>query len=447
MSGVRPGRPERSDAVRTRWWSGDRNVVVLLVARTAMSAARAMTAVVTALYLAAQGFSGVRLGELFLCVALASAAMTAAIGVIADRVGNKVFLIVVPLVTAAAAIVFGWSRSVPVLFVFAALGSFGRGGGAGGGSVGPYRPAEAALASSSVAPARRNTLFGHLSFASTLGALAGGLLASLARPGNATGSAATAAYRPAFVAIAVLAALAGLAATGLREPRVPRRPGRSRGERRRGVVSRSWPMLWRFWITNSINGVAMGVGPFISYWFARRYGVGPAEIGVLFAIVNAATLISVLAAAPIARKVGTVRTIVIMRAASGVLLVPMAFAPSFAAAGAVYLVRMLAQRVGLPLRQSFVQGVADPREQASMAGLSTLPAQGTQAGSQVLVGYLFDEAGLAVPFELAAVFQVLNAAAYHVLFGGVRASGERARSADRPAVEEPAAAGDLPRRP
>jgi len=408
-----------AEAVRPPWM--ERNLAIVLGARASMSAARSVAGVITALYLSAEGFSGLRIGMLFLCVALASAVMSSAIGVVSDALGRKVFLVVVPLLASISACVFALDRTAPLLFVFAAFGSFGRGAGAGAGNVGPYQPAEAAFVAESVPEGQRTDVFGRLAFVSALGALAGGLLAGLARPGRATGLAAELAYRPAFLAAAVLAALAGIVALGLSEPA---RPPRS-GDRRVWFVlpRRSWGALWRFWITNGLNGLAIGMfGPFVSYWFHRRYGSSPGEIGVLFAVVNVATLISSLSAGHIERRLGTLRAIVGVRFLQAALLVPLALAPAFWIAGGIYLVRMLVQRVGLPLRQSFTQAVADPAERAGLAALSNLPAQGSQAGSQVLAGYLFDEVSLAAPMLLAAGLQALNAVAYGALFRSVPSS-------------------------
>jgi MFS family permease len=397
----------------------DGNVAIVLGSRLAMSGARAIAGVVTALYLARLGFSGFRIGLVFLGVALASAAMSTVIGFASDRIGRKPFLVAIPLLAALAALGFGFSRTPAVLFVLAALGSFGRGAGAGGGSVGPYQPAESAFIAEAVPAADRSAAFGRLSVASSLGALAGGLLAGLARPAaRLSPVGVTAAYRPAFLAAAALAGLAGLVALGLREPRqLPSRPkGRRIAETFRWP-RRSWPALWRLWITNGTNGLAIGAfGPFVAYWLHRRYGVGPATVGELFAAVNFATLVSGFLAAGAARRFGTVRAIVAVRAITAVLLVPMVEAPSFLIAGAVFLVRMLIQRIGLPLRQSYTQDLAHPDERASMAALSNLPAQATMAGSQVLAGYLFDEVSLASPFEVAAFFQAANAALYWLLF-------------------------------
>lgn len=403
----------------------DSNLRVVLVARLTMSAARGIAGVVTALYLAAEGFSALELGFLFLTVTATSAAMATLIGLLSDRFGRKPFLVAIPLLAAVAALVYALFREPIVLFLFAAVGTFGRGAGAGGGSVGPYQPAESAFVAESAPGPVRAAAFGRLAFASALGALFGGLLAGLAhtRP-HLSLAAATVVYRPAFLAAAVLASGAGVMALWLREKRQPRPPRTGRARIR--WPRRSWPVLWRFWVTNSVNGVAIGMfGPFMSYWLFVRYGATPGEIGLLFALVNLGSLVSTLSAASIGRWLGTVPAIVAVRAVTGILLVPMVLAPAFWIAGAIYFVRMVVQRVGLPLRQSFTQDMADPQERASVAALSNLPAQGTMAGSQVLAGYLFDEVSLAAPFELAALFQLANAVLYGVLFGPWRPQPRR----------------------
>lgn len=394
----------------------DRNFAIILGARMTMSGAQALAGIVTALYLAAIGFSGLLIGILLFCVALSSAVMSTSIGLVSDRVGRKPFLIAIPLVAAIAAIVFAFDRTPALLFIFAALGSFGRGSGAGAGNVSPYQPAESAFVGETVPGWARASAFGRMSFFSTIGALGGALLASLARPvPHLNPASATSDYRSTFLVMAALAAVAGVLAFWL-HPR-PIRPV----ERAKGRINwphQSWPALWRFLITNGTNGLAIGMfGPFLSYWLNLRYGVSPGEIGFLFAVANLVSLSSTLSAASIGTGIGTVRAIVIVRGLSAILLVPLALAPTFWIASAFYLARMVTQRVGMPLRQSYVQELADPSERASMVALSNLPAQGMQAGSRILAGYLFDATLLALPFEIAAAFQFLNAVMFGLLFG------------------------------
>lgn len=421
-------------------WMG-RNVTVLLVARIPMSAARALGGVVVPIYLALLGFSAFELGELFLTAGIASAVIAAASGTLSDRFGRRGFLIVVPAFAAAAAVVFAVTTATWALFLAAALGSFGRGSGAGAGVVGPYQPVESALVAQSTAARWRNAAFGRMGSAASVGALIGGLFALVAGNGRLSPAAAFAAYRPAFVAAAALAAAASLLGFAVREPARagddPERPGPPRG-RPAGVVRpglrgvrfprRSLPLLIRLWVANSVNGVAIGMfGPFVTYWFFRRYGVGPGQLGVLFAVINALTVVSSLGAAGIARRLGLVRAVVTLRGVLALLLIPMALSPWFWLAGLIYLVRVAAQRVSLPLRQSFVFSAADPAELASVAALAMMPAQLTMSAAPLATGYLFDEVSLELPFLLSSALQMLNAVLYWVFFRSITPEEERAR--------------------
>lgn len=407
-----------------------------------MSVGRALAGVVTPIYLALEGFNAFELSEYVLVVALCAAGLSAVVGLWSDQVGRRPFLVGMPMLTAIAGGVFAFSGSVPMMFVFGALGSFGRGAGAGAGAVGPYQPAESAFVTDLVDSQFRNAAFGRLASASAAGSTLGGLLALLVSAAHLHGAAATAAFRPAFLAIAATSAVAGLAAIWLVEP-APPRSSRARsvpGGTRRDGRARRWSLprksrwlLYRLWATNTVNGLAVGMfGPFVTYWFFRRYGASAAEVGVLFAVINVVSMVSTLSAAGLARRWGLVRTTSLVRTAQALLLVPMVLSPSFALAGAVYLVRMVVQRIGMPLRQSYAIGLADPGERAAVAALSNLPSQIAMAGSPLLTGYLFDEVSLSLPFEIAAVLQFANAASFWVLFRKHPPEEERHRSAPPP---------------
>ncbi|MGH9057214.1 MAG: MFS transporter [Acidimicrobiales bacterium] len=412
------------------WFSG--NVAIATGARVAMSAARALAGVAVPVYLALSGYSGFRLGVLFVVVGVVSAAETTTIGFWSDRVGRKKFLVGVPLLAAVGGAAYAVSRDPVVVFAGAAIGSFGRGGGAGGGSVGPYAPAEQALVAESVAPAQRNSAFGRLAFGSSLGALAGSLLAAGLIRGHPSRAAALGTFRPAFLALAacaVLAAALGLllveSAGGPSSPPAPHGPDGARtglgsGPEKPPFLPReSRSLLHRLWVTGALNGTAVGMfGPFVSYWFYRRYGVSAGTIGELYAVVNAFTAVSNLSAAGFGRRWGVVRASTAFRLVQSVLIVPMVLAPSFYLAGAVYLLRMVAQRVSMPLRQSYMMGMADPAERARVAGLARLPAQATSAGTPALAGELFDHVSLSAPFLVGGAFQLANALVYFAFFRG-----------------------------
>lgn len=379
-----------------------------------MSVARAISGVVIPIYLVTLGYSAVELGLVFAVVGVTSALMSTLIGFLSDRVGNRIFLIVIPILTALAGAAYVVSDTAVVMVSAAALGSLGRGGGAGGGNVGPYMPAEQSLVASSVSNSKRNQAFGRLAFVSTLGSLIGGLLTELLVKGHPGARVAINAYRGSFEVVSLTALLAGLAALWILDPPPP-----SKGPRKtmRFFPKESASLVYRLWVTNSLNGAAIGMfGPFITYWFYTRYGATPGSIGVLFAVVNAASLISNLSAAPIAKKIGLVRSASGMRVLVALLLVPMVLAPSFLWAALFFLLRMMGQRVVLPLRQSYVMAMANPQERARVAALSNLPAQGLSAATPTLAGELFDHVSLAAPFLVSSVLQLANAITFFVFF-------------------------------
>lgn len=425
IRGPRPGSAWRGLLVPP--WSG-RNFTLVLAARLAMSTGRTLAGVVVPVYLALDGFGAFELAVYVMVVALVSAVLSSAIGLLSDRVGRRVFLVLVPLLCAGAAAGFAVGASTPLLFVLGALGSFGRGSGAGAGTVGPYQPAEAAFVAEAVAGLHRNAAFSRLAFASSLGAMTGGLLALVGSTGHLRGRAGMVADRPLFVVIAVVSVVAAGLALGLVEPAGRSGPDGPARPRVRFPARSRW-LLYRLWVTNGVNGMAVGMfGPFITYWFFRRFGAGPGELGLLFAVINAACLASTLSAAGLARRWGTVRTIAVVRTAQALLLVPMALAPSFLVAGAVYLVRMVVQRVGMPLRQSYALAQADPAERASVAALSNLPSQLATAVSPLFAGYLLAEVSLAAPFEVSAVLQLVNAGTFWAFFRDAAPEEERDRT-------------------
>ncbi len=402
---------------RPEWLTRDVRLVV--AARVFMSASRALAGVIVPIYLALSGFSAVDLGLLFVAVALVSAVLSSLVGFTSDRIGRKPFLVILPLFAAAAAVVFALTRSVPLIFAFAALGSFGRGAGAGEGMIGPYQPAEQALLADAVPARARNTLFGFVAFASSLGALVGGgplatLPDALPLVGAVSG---LAAYRLTFLVMALLATVAALLALPITNIKPAPRPRDAAGQAQRRISRTTWPILFRLWITNGVNGLAVGFfGPFITYWFFRRYGAGPALIGGLYSVINLAALFSNLYAPRLARRLGLVRAIVLSRALQAILMIPMVLAPTFWIAGAFYLVRMLAQRAGLPLRQSYVMGVVPPEERGTVGALSNLPAQAMSSLSPGIAGALFANVSLALPFEIGALFQGINTVLFFIFF-------------------------------
>jgi MFS family permease len=395
------------------WMS--RDVTLLLTARATMSIGRALAGVILPVYLATIGFNGAHIGLLFGIMSVASAGIAVAVGLLADRYSRKLFVVAIPLVTAVSALVVGLTHATLLIYLFCVLGTLGQGSGAGVSSVGPYTPAEQALVTDVTPAAHRNSLFGRLAFFAALGALIGSPLAVMADLAIRLGFHGADAYRPAFLVVAAFSLLTGCLAIPVANPRIPPRHAKNPFAWPR----RSWPFLWRFWIVIGVNGIATGFySPFVTFWFHQRFHASAGQIGLLYTIINVITMASNLSAAGIARRLGLVRAIGSFWVVQACFMIPMALSPSFWMAGAFYLCRQIAQRVQMPLRQSYVMGMVPPEERGAVAGLSQVPAQLVSGLVPVPAGYVFDHISMALPTEIAAGVQFVVSALFLTLFRG-----------------------------
>jgi MFS family permease len=425
--------------LRPEWLNND--LLYLFAGRGLRSLAQGFLIIIVPLYVSAIGFDAEHLGIMFAASAVSSAVMVAAIGLMADRFGRKTLLIAISAMMAGGGVVFATSTNFLVLVTGAALGTIGRGGGAGsGGSWGPYLPAEQAMIAEHSSAETRTHVFGTLSSIGVVASAAGSLLASapalLERLGFASE---LAGYRLLFALTAVLGIGMVLVTLPISEAHhrslhtdtvTPSDPAPRDGAHRRimGVKLShdSWQLIGRFMLTNSINGLAVGMlGPFIVYWFHRRYGVGAGVLGTLFFIANLMAAAPSLIAGLVARRFGAVTTVVVWRIVSAILLFALAVAPAFALAATIFMIRTFCNTLSLTVRQSYLMGVIKPSERASAAGLANFPAQGASAVSPYFAGFMMEHLALSLPLEIAAGLMMLNSTLYYIFFRNVRPPEEK----------------------
>jgi predicted MFS family arabinose efflux permease len=262
--------------------------------------------------------------------------------------------------------------------------------------------------------------------AGAIGSLLAGL-PTLAR--RAIGLSELETYRALFILSGLLGFLMALAIIPVRERRpVPASESSDAAlqepavavTRTLGLSRDSWHLVIRFMITNSTNGLAIGMlGPIVVYWFYRRFGASSGELAAVFFIINLVSSIPYLAAGRIALMLGSVRAIVITRAISTLLLLGVVAAPTFRLAAILYGLRALFNLLSIPVRQSYLMGVIDPAERASASGFASFPSQVTSAIGPYLGGYFMEHLALALPLEFAAVMQGLNTFLYWIFFRNV----------------------------
>jgi predicted MFS family arabinose efflux permease len=247
--------------------------------------------------------------------------------------------------------------------------------------------------------------------------------ALLQQAGVATG---TGAFRAAVLVYAVLTLLPAAAYLGLSSA-IEAPPARRR--ERLSPASRS--ILWRISSLFMFDSFAGGflTTALLSFFFHERFGVGIATIGPLFFAARVANALSHLAAAWLADRIGLVNTMVFTHIPSSLLLVTVAYAPSFPVAAALFVLREGLVEMDVPTRQSYVMAVVRPEERTVASGVTHLVRMAAWAVAPAFAGLLMEDVSLVVPLVVGAAMKV----AYDLLlwraFRNVRPPEERRRTA------------------
>jgi MFS family permease len=410
----------------------NRDLNLLFASRALRSLSQGYMAVVLPLYVVALGYSAIDLGMIAAVNSLANALVALAVGVLADRFGRKLFMVLISLMMAISGVLFCLSHALGMIVVAASLGTYGGGGGAGrGGAWGPLYPAAQALIAEHASPLQRTRIFGQLSFVGVLASAVGSLTAYLPQFLHRTaGYTLLEGYNVLFILTAIVGVAMALVVLPVSDTSAQSDPphrlhsltpgdgGKPRAQRYTfGMSAQTWRIVVRFMTTNLVNGVALGmISPFLVLWFHRRYGVGAGEIGGLFFVINLMSAVPFLMAGRMAHAFGAVRTVVGTRIIGSVLLLLMALMPSFWLASIIYALRTICNTLAAPVRQSYLMGVIEPSQRAGAAGFANSPAQVGTSISPFLAGYLMEHVWLGFPLAGGAAFQLINGALYWLFF-------------------------------
>jgi predicted MFS family arabinose efflux permease len=395
----------------------------LILARSFRSIGQGALVVDMALYLHALGWNGFRIGLVLSAAGLFGAFMSLGVGIASDRMRRRPFLLVyegIVFVCSMAALFTAGSALLAAVIVIA---GFGRGAN---GAAGPFSPAEQAWLAEEVPAERRgkvyslNTAFGF--FGMGLGALLAvtpAFLGARLAGGRAALSAQAAGYRPLFAVVAAATLVNLFLLYGAKEKHgSPGRRGVSKGAPEEAKVRKEENrMLTGLSILNSVNGLAVGfTGPLISYWFALRFGVGPAAIAPVMALTFFITGGAALLTGKLSERIGIVSSVVWARSFGLLLLILLPLAPVFWLASLVFILRSAMNRGSVGARQALTVGLVRDERRGLATSLNAVSMQVPQSVGPSVAGFLFSSGQLEAPFYAGALFQGIYLAAYAWFF-------------------------------
>ena len=113
-----------------------------------------------------------------------------------------------------------------------------------------------------------------------------------------------------------------------------------------------------------------------------------------------------LGAAWLAKRIGLVNTMVFTHIPSSVLLVTVAFAPSFAVAAVLFLIREGLADLDVPTRQSYVLAVVEPSERTVVSGVTTLVRVAAWAVAPGFAGLIMTGDTMFLPLVIGAGMKI-----------------------------------------
>ncbi len=378
--------------------------------------------VTLAVALPAEGVSAVAIGALITLALAGNFVGTYLIGHYADRWGRRRTLMALAGLMALTGAVYALTSFYPALALAAFVGVLG----SNTSETAPFLPIDQAMLPQTVALARRTDLFARYnliaSFAGALGALAAALpdlLARVRRGAPALG------FSLMFwlYAVCALGVAALVVADDARHRGVPcrRRPRRLLRWRNRLLppLGRSRGVVLRLSGLFSVDALAGGLvtQSLLTLYFHLRFGASLSSLAWLLFGANLLSALSFLAAAPLARRFGLLNTMVFTHLPSNVLLLLVAFMPTFPLASGVLLLRQSLSQMDVPTRQAYTMALVEPEERTAAASVTSLARSVGSGVSPVISGALLT--GTLVALGLPLIISGGLKAAYDLALWGV----------------------------
>jgi MFS family permease len=370
----------------------------LIVARALRGFADGFASVLLARYLIELGFSGLQVGALVTATLLGSAVLTLWAGLRLSRFGARSVLLCSCALMAVTGLGFGTLTWFWPLVLVGFIGTLNP----SGGDVSLFLPTEqAALATLTPIPDRAHR-FGVYNLAGTLAGAAGALLSAVPEQlADHHGWSVARTERLSFLIYVVVAAAAAAVYARMGE-NLPGPSMQTGLHKSRSIVIR---LSLLFSIDSAGGGFALQ--SLLVLYLYLRFDLSPAVTGATLAATGVLSAFSQLASAPIARRIGLVRTMVFTHLPANICLILAGLVPNATAAIALLLVRSALSQMDVPARQALVMRLVEPDERAAAASVTNVPRSLGSASTPALAGALLDWSHIGWPLVIGGAMKAI----------------------------------------
>lgn len=400
-----------------RWLSNDGKLILL--ARTIRTFAYGFLSIVLAVYLKLSGFNELLIGLILSSTLINSIIFTFMATIYADRIGRKKILIIYAVLMTISGIIFFISNNYIFLIISALVGTIN----VTGSETGSFLSLEQAILPQTVKEQKkRNTLFAIYNMVGTFAMSAGVLLSGLPNilqhyyQLNEIQS-----IKPLFLLYAILGFFVLLIYLHLSDSIEIRILNNDVSIDKKQKVNalkvttktlspKSKEIIIKLSTLFAIDSFAGGfvIQSIVSLWFFTKFEIDLTILSYIFSMAGILTAFSFIISTKIADRFGLINTMVFTHLPSNILLILVAFAPTFPLAIMFYLVRMGLSQMDVPTRQSYIVAVVNEDERTAAAGITNISRNVAQSVSPSIAGYILQSVSfLAAPFLLGGILKII----------------------------------------
>lgn len=346
--------------------------------------------VVIAIYFSLLGFSPLTIGLLFSLATGTTAFHHISFGILSDRYGRKIFLLLGSVFATFRLVIFATTQDFWLLALGQVLGAMGEGAGAG-------EPVVSGYIADKTKARERVSVFSTLAVTNSIAASIGSAIAGLPQLFQSISSLdLVGAHMPLFYIGAIFSTLSSLLLLPIGDEKHEERKTETG---KKTPNTKSWSLIAKYSLVRAAGGLSWGlIDSLVTLYFFFRFAVGSNVLGPIFAAPRIISILTYLFIPIAVEKLGEVGTLTWSRILSAVTTVVFIFTGWYPLAAFLFIVVRLALMFSMPVRQSFVTGIVNPSETGTVIGISNFARMGIRSVAPTVTGYMFESVSLSAPF-------------------------------------------------
>ena len=217
----------------------------------------------------------------------------------------------------------------------------------------------------------------------------------------------------------------------IREARVSRPPGPHSIEGVTALGLVPWAIMLTFMATSALRGISMGISsPFFSVYFQEKTHATPPDIGFIFFFAQLMSVPSAVVSPGLARRVGTVVSLLILRLIGGLALIFLGAGSGLFGAFWIFMVFSVVESLATPQEMTLSTINVPPAQWGRVQSLRVTGFQLAAAAGSAFAGRIILGFGYELAFAVAGLTLFGSSLLFLPVFGWGRSVGHQTADGD-----------------